>query len=168
MAGIKGELAKLSRLSRQIKGLSEAKWRAAAGKAMGATALKLVSDGFRLQHDPQGKPWKQLADKTKSARRTGKRGSKAKRKRAHKILLNTGRLRASFSAKPSSGGFTVSSKAVYAAVHQFGHTFKRGTGTQRVDARPMVPTKKLGKTWELALAKSAKRALEIQVAKGKR
>jgi len=163
MAGIKGELAKLSRLSRQIKGLSEAKWRAAAGKAMGATALKLVADGFRLQHDPQGKPWKPLATRTQARRRKGR--SKAKRKKKNKILLNTGRLRASFSAKPSSGGFTVSSNAVYAAVHQFGHTFKRGTGTQRVDARPMVPTKKLGKTWEQALAKSAKRALEIQVKK---
>jgi phage gpG-like protein len=149
MAGVKGDFTKLNRLAANLKGLKESAWRSAAGATMGATALKLVADGFRNSKDPYGKPWKPIGG---AGRRKGKKD------KPHKILLDTGRLRASFSYRVVPVGFTISSGVVYAAVHQFGHTFSRKARTAAMKRHKsgsfrFMSRKALGK----ALARSTKR-----------
>lgn len=125
MAGVSGDFTKLRGLAKKIKGLKETQFRSRCGAVMGATALKLVSDGFRNQVDPYGKPWKPLSQGTIGGRRKGR-----SKKKGAKILLDSGGLRASFAYSVKGSGFNISSGKVYAAVHQFGHTFKRKARTQ--------------------------------------
>lgn len=135
-------------------------------KNLAATALKLVSDGFREQADPYGKKWAPLAASTVAGRRKGRK------KKGPKILLDTGRLRASFAAKPKGIGFVIASKVDYASPHQFGATLKRRRGgilgrlsrskaVGKIPQRAMLPLSKqgLGKLWSKAFEDTARLVL---------
>ena len=87
-------------LIRDIDRLGSPWFRQALGKALGATALKLIDDGFRAGRDPYGKAW------PPPKLRTGK------------TMVDTGRTAASFSARPTSSGFAVGSSAVHLRTSQ--------------------------------------------------
>lgn len=91
--------------------LGDPPFRATLGQLCAAAALKLVADEFRGSHAPDGTPWKDLES------------------RKGKPLLDTGRLRASFSVEPTADGFRIGSAVGYAGYHQ------RGTRPRTVAAR---------------------------------
>jgi phage gpG-like protein len=86
----------------RLAGMAGPPFRAKLAQLCAASALKLVADEFRGSHAPDGTPWEKLAS------------------RRGKPLMDTGRLRASFAAEPSSDGFRIWTATAYAGYHQFG------------------------------------------------
>jgi phage gpG-like protein len=76
-------------------------------------AMKLVADGFNQSRDPWGNQWAPL------------------KVRKGKPLIDTGRLRASFTAQTDTvlSKITVGTNVSYAIYHQYGATKKEGTVT---------------------------------------
>ena len=70
---------------------------------------------FRKETDPDGKPWKDLKDSTKKARR----GT------SYRILSDKAILKAnsSYKLKTDNKSASIGTNLKYAPVHQFGHTF---------------------------------------------
>jgi len=77
-------------------------FRARAVQLCAAAAMKLVADEFRGSHAPDGTTWKALVS------------------RKGKPLLDTGRLRASFSVSPLVDAFRIGTAVAYAGYQQFG------------------------------------------------
>lgn len=101
MTRFTGDSAKLAALQVRIQGLSTTGTNSIA-KVAGAAALSELQKGFRASVDPYGKPWMRL------------------KYRKGKPLLDTARLRASFSVKTTEKGFVVSTNTAYAKFHQRG------------------------------------------------
>lgn len=110
---IKGDFAKLMALGNRIQALSKAKFRIDLNRLLGAEALKLVQMGFRNSVDPDGNAWAPL------------------KHRNGKPLLDTGRLRSSFSAQSDWAGFTIGTNVSYAKFHQYGTSGRKKASTQR-------------------------------------
>lgn len=132
-------------------------------KALAAESLTQVQLGFRASRAPSGDPWASLA------------------LRSGKPLMDTGRLRNSYTYTLLADGFRLGTGVAYAPTHQHGATilpvrarllrFKvRGGKTYfakktTIPARPMVPTgSDLGPIWGPALQKAG--AAELRRAMG--
>jgi phage gpG-like protein len=101
-AGVTGDFQKLRALVGRVEELAKASTRKSLLRQLSADALSLVKQGFRVGIDPYGDDW-------------------ADPKRRGKALLDTGRLRNSFSARVvSDQGFEVGSNVSYAKFHQYG------------------------------------------------
>ena len=102
--------------------------------AMEAGALdikKLVDDAFYKSIDPNtGVAWKPLQESTTDRRRQGP--GPASRKRIHKPLVDTGRLRGSIATKAFDKSITYGTNVEYAGPHQF--------GTKKIPQRRFLPT----------------------------
>jgi phage gpG-like protein len=163
MGGVSGDFAKLSRLQAKVKALATSDTRVRFANVMGAEALAQVQLGFRESRNPYGEPWPEL-------------GLRA----GGKPLLDTGRLRSSFSYRARPAGFTIGTNFIGAAVHQYGATIRpkrakflrfRGKihGRKRrftewifarevtIPQRMMVPEGRLGPIWSKALQETGKR-----------
>jgi phage virion morphogenesis protein len=75
--------------------------------AIGADILKRVQLNFRNSQSPEGMPWQKL------------------KSRQGQPLVDSGRLRNSITYEAGSDSVSIGTNLVYAAVHQFGHTFNR-------------------------------------------
>lgn len=99
-------------------------------KNLGEALLATTQDRFQSQSDPSGAAWAALAPST-----VARRGS------ARPILRVSGRLYGSLTYQVAGDTLQLGPNTVYAAVHQFGHTFeprgKSGKGVT-VPARPYV------------------------------
>jgi phage gpG-like protein len=102
--GIKGDFAKLARLQAKLKSLATDDTYVRLNNVVGAAALAQVQLGFRTGTDPYGRAWPGLV------------------LRSGKPLLNTGRLRSSFSYQASRRSFTIGTNVAYAKTHQRGMT----------------------------------------------
>lgn len=145
----RGDWGKLARLQSELKALaSGASAMARLSNVLGAAALKELQMGFRESRDPYGEGWAPI-----KGRRTPKRGkAKTKFRAGGKPLLDTGRLRASFSYSPSSAGVRIGTTVRYASAHQY------GVRSKRLPARPMVPTRARGLgMWQAPLEAATKR-----------
>lgn len=96
---------------------------------IGEVLKEEVEQRFETQTDPNGRPWRPLAEKTLIAR--------ARKTRANRILIVTAMLKNSFAYRVDRPNLRVTiatggPAAIYAATHQFG----RGN----IPARPMLPT----------------------------
>jgi phage gpG-like protein len=154
---VRGDFAKLSGLTSKLKRLTAPSLRQDLSKVVGAEALAQVQLGFRGSRDPYGNAWASLA------------------LRSGKPLLDTGRLRNSFSAQVTATGFAIGTAASYAATHQNGATilpkngrflkFRVGRRGGRwyqlkkatIPRRQMVPQGELGAIWKDAFDKAATR-----------
>jgi phage gpG-like protein len=108
--GFSGATIKLGELAGFVRSVHDA--RAPMSEAMAATAFTKVQQGFRESVDPSGNPWRELAEDTVKSRRKGKK------KRGPKILIDTGRLRNSISAKSDDQGFKIGTNVEYGVYHQ--------------------------------------------------
>lgn len=117
---------------------------ALAVKGMAAEAVDLVADGFRSSTAPSGAAWRPLARARSRNRRRGDRG---------KPLVDTGRLRASVTARPvvTRDSFTIGTNVIYAATHQYG----RGP----IPARPFLPSPDPPPAWARRLEEAAREAI---------
>ena len=116
--------------------------------AEGAAAIvTLIDDSFRQQREPGGKPWTPLAPGTVEARLMRKKSMRSKRgtglnKRgqaavgSEKILIDTGRMRASSFATSGPRSIKFGTNTVYAATQQLG----RGA----IPPRPFLPVTQQG------------------------
>ena len=123
-----------------------------AGEAVRFETLQ----SFALQAEPQHRrPWKPLAVTTVGGRKKGKR--KTTKRYSAKILLDTGRLRASITIKKTALPPTVwiGTNIIYARTHQFGDP------ARNIAARPFLPT-----GWTAPLSMRITRALKAQIRKG--
>lgn len=155
---VRGDFAKLSALTAKLARLTTPSLRQDLSKVVGAEALTQVQLGFRASRDPYGNAWASLA------------------LRSGKPLLDTGRLRNSFSAQVTSTGFQIGTAASYAGTHQSGATilpkngkflkFRVGRGRggrwfqlkkATIPRRQMVPEGRLGPIWSEAFEKAANR-----------
>lgn len=75
--------------------------------AIGADVLKRVQLNFRNSQSPEGVTWAKL------------------KSRKGQPLIDSGRLRNSISYEANSDSVSIGTNVIYAAVHQFGHTFNR-------------------------------------------
>lgn len=78
-------------------------------KRVAAEALTQLQLGFRQSRDPYGKAWPPPEH------------------RSGKPLLDTGRMRNSFTIEITFNGFKLGTKVIYAPVHQYGATIKAKT-----------------------------------------
>lgn len=102
--------------------------------AEGAAAIvTLIDDSFRQQRAPDGTPWEPLQPETLRRRRGGPAGAK--------ILIDTGRLRASNFAVSAPKSIKFGTNTRYAAPHQL--------GGEHLPARPFLPVARVGGRWML-------------------
>ncbi len=143
MAGVSGDFAALRSLGDSLRRVGAQGVRVAV-KAMAAEAVDLVADGFRGSKAPDGSPWRPLSRARARNRRRGDRG---------KPLIDTGRLRASVTARPvvTADGFAIGTNLTYARTHQYG----RGA----IVARPFLPVPDLPPQWARALEGAAREAI---------
>lgn len=136
---VRGDFSKLQALSKLTGDITVPAWRKRLAAVMGAEALKLVQMGFRSSVDPYGQRWAPLQH------------------RKGKPLLDTGRLRNSFSYQAYPDGFEIGSGASYAKFHQYGTNGRRSASTQRrfVNAKGKFTTKeKAVSEGKVAMARS--------------
>lgn len=157
-ASFKGDTAKLAKLRAMVKQVGSPNTRVALAKTLGADALSRVQLGFRNSEAPDGSTWAAL------------------KKRKGKPLLDTARLRSSFSMQPTADGFRVGSNVGYAKFHQFGARARarkgakvqrrnrlafraapRPAGGQGIPARPMLPGAHLPPAWASSFRDTAER-----------
>lgn len=162
---MRGDFAKLARLQAKVQTLGTDDLRVRLANVMGAAALTQVQLGFRESRNPYGVAWEPL-----------------KIRAGGKPLLDTGRLRSSFSYKAYRTGFSIGTNFIGAPVHQYGATIvpKRGKflkykgkihGRTRkttgwiyskrsvIPQRQMVPEGHYGPIWSKALRDTAGRFL---------
>lgn len=119
---IKGDFKKLQELAKRMQALKSKSTFKSLARSLGAEAMTLIRFEFRDGHDPYGDNWAPLYSAATKFRKIGTKSLK------RKPLLDTGRLRNSFSAQPTENGFTVGSNVTYAKFHQY------GTGGRKADA----------------------------------
>lgn len=154
--GLRGDFAKLARLRVKIQALATNDVKERLSNVLGAEALAQVQLGFRESRDPYGRPWAPL------------------KLRNGKPLLDTGRMRSSFSYRATRGSFRIGTNFIGASVHQYGATItpKRGkflrfragrrgkfivAKSVKIPARQMVPEGRLGPIWSKAINATATR-----------
>jgi phage virion morphogenesis protein len=136
MAGLVGDFARLAQVRRALGQLGPTLRRELV-PALAREALDLVHQGFRRERDPDGRAWAPL------------------KRRVGPILHDSGRLEGSLVVRLRGMAFQIVTDVVYAAVHQFGHTFRaRGGRTARrevagvtLPARPFLPLDHLPERW---------------------
>jgi phage gpG-like protein len=139
--------AELRKLVAKLRKVS-AEGRQAVAVALQASANSLITRGFNRSQAPDGTPWAPIVH------------------REGQPLNHNGHLKGGWHDGPvSASGFSIDNNTVYAAVHQFGHTFLRQGRNgrfflQTVTPRPMIPTEGLPAAWVSDFTKTATAALK--------
>ena len=94
-------------------------------KRLAETALTELHNGFKASRDPYGNPWQELASGDES----------------RLILIKSGLLRNSYSARATSGGFEIGTEVKYALTHQFGRTVEPHKRSYKLKAHKRVSSK---------------------------
>lgn len=151
MALVRGDFASLERLQRQVDALAKQKLTAELAPRVGAAFMKELADEFRQSRDPYGNAWAPVfRNRRRDRLARGRRAAAGKAVRADKPLVDTGRLRASATAKADGTKVRIVLPVEYASYHQ--------EGTRRIKRRQMLPeaaTGGLGPRWTMAANKEA-------------
>jgi phage gpG-like protein len=128
------------------------------GKRTGAALMKQVSDEFRESRDPYGKAWAPVVrDRGRDRRARAKRTAAGKKPKADKPLIDTGRMRASVTAKVTGSDVRIVIPVNYASYHQ---DPKPGSHNVRRQMLPEADTGGLGDRWRMAINKEAAAVLQ--------
>lgn len=95
---------------------------------VGQGVVKQIRDDFNLSQDPYGNKWQALKYPRRAPRNTD-----------NKPLVDSGKLRDSYSYRKIKMGLTIATQVKYAQYHQF--------GTARMVARKMLPDSVAPQTW---------------------
>lgn len=121
MSGVVGKVREIRKLSDQIEELGGKAFFYQLSEEISEEALDLVKQTFETQSDPYRKAWPPLK---KDRARNIKAGERKGKNRGSVMLRDTGRLYNSLNVQNiSASGFDLTAGTVYAAVHNFGHTF---------------------------------------------
>lgn len=152
MSGVTGDFSKLRELQVTLAGLST--FVEEGKRRLGEEGIRQIQDSFEKSRDPYDRAWKPS------------RGGGM-------TLVDTARLRSSFSSQPTAIGFQIGTPVKYAAIHQYGGVIRpkkpggvlvfspgkgparrKGPGSRKVFARSvtiprrqMVPEGQLGVNW---------------------
>ena len=130
-------LAKMKGLIGRLRALGDKQFTRKVATQMAAEALRQVKSEFREARDPYGRAW--------APRKAKRRPDSSTRGQP---LLNTGRLRNSFSSNGNEAGFRVGTNVSYAIYHQY------GAPKAKIPVRAMLPSQgNLGPIWRAALHK---------------
>jgi phage gpG-like protein len=110
-ANIRGDFSALAKLQAKVKKLASNDRQLGLSNVVGAAMLAELQLGFRSSTDPYGNPWAPLKLRT-----------------GGKPLLDTGRLRSSFSYQPSRSVVRIGTNFIGARVHQYGATITPKNG----------------------------------------
>lgn len=129
---ISGDFDRLDALIAQVRTIASPQFHDKLRASLAYAAEQEIIQGFDRSADPYGNRWAPL--KADRGRRAG-----------GQPLVDSGKLRASYEARPSAIGFEVRSRTSYAGYHQY--------GTKRIPARPMVPNRRddLGPYWRRSM-----------------
>lgn len=158
MASNAAAFARLQGLIGQFAPVASGEFEHRVAVNLAEEAITQLRMGFREQRDPYGTPWAHLVGRSGQA------------------LMNTGRLRNSFTRIVTSTGFSITTNVSYAAPHQYGATvraknkyvtFKVGGRWARkaqvtIPKRQMMPERSLGPIWSRAFAQTASKLLRHQ------
>lgn len=156
--GLRGDFARLARLRAKVGIVASRDTNVRLANVLGAEAIAQVQLGFREGRDPYGRAWRPL------------------KLRGGKPLLDTGRLRSSFSFRANRGSFRIGTNFIGAAVHQYGATIVpkrakmlRFRASRRgkpifakkavIPSRQMMPERQLPPIWRDAFKGAATRFL---------
>lgn len=118
---------------------------------IGVAFVKEVGNQFRESRDPYGNAWAPVfRDRKRDRRARARRQAKGLPPRADKPLIDTGRLRASATARVEGDSVRVALPVEYASYHQY--------GTRAIQRRQILPegsTGGLGPHWGGAATKEA-------------
>jgi hypothetical protein len=149
---VKVDHAKLERAVQTLKDMAaKDRWLGEIAMRVSAGGMKLVADEYRTSTDPYGKPWAPLKQcRTRDKRAARRRAKQDKPVRGPKVLINTGRMRASTGASPSGKIAKVVVPTWYARFHQ--------EGTCRMVQRMILPmSEKLPATWDTMIGRETSR-----------
>jgi ParB-like chromosome segregation protein Spo0J len=163
MAGVRGDFAALEQLQKRMQGVrdlagpGESQQKRKTLDLVGAAFVKEVADEFKDSRDPYGKAWAPLArqrSRARDVRARKKRMAKGLPVRKDKVLVDTGRMRASVTFRRMESGLRVIIPVSYASYHQ--------DGGHRIPQRMMVPdpAKGLGARWTMAAKVALGRAMK--------
>ncbi|WP_036259193.1 phage virion morphogenesis protein [Meiothermus cerbereus] len=136
---IVGDVTRLNRALRKLAATRLDRVAASVGEVLVSSTIQR----FNEQKGPDGRPWEPLAAATVAPRKKDFKKSGGLRKQAlermekRKILIQSGRLRNSITARRDGTRVAVGTNLVYAAIHQFGGLAGRGRGV-RIPARPYL------------------------------
>lgn len=121
-----------------------------------ATLMKEVADEFRESRDPYGNPWAPVVrNRGRDRRARAGRQRRGLGARSDKPLIDTGRMRASVSARAEGSHVRISIPVSYASYHQY--------GTRTIQRRQILPedrTGGLGPRWSRAVDREAVKLLK--------
>ena len=123
-------------------------------KAVSEGGRKLVMDEFRDSRDPYGNPWKPLKrERTRDRRARLRAERRGKKSRGMKILIKSGRMRASVSGEPLTNAARVTVSTFYAKFHQ--------DGAKHLEQRAMLPftDRALPPLWQSMIERISKKIL---------
>lgn len=100
---------------------------------VGAALVTSTQQRFEREEDPEGEPWAELAESTKT-----RRVSKTAMRGGEHILRDRGHLFNSLTYLATDTQVEVGSNRVYAAIHQLGGTADMAPGPAAVPARPFL------------------------------
>jgi phage gpG-like protein len=154
--GVTVNHAQLSQVERVLGTIVAKGWLGELAQRVSAAGMKLVADEFRAEKDPYGKPWAPLAhERPRNRRARLKAISRGRKPKGQKILQDTGRMRGSVGATPRGHTARLVIPTWYAAVHQNGARFIRGSNTTVIPQRMMLPDGDLPTLWKLVFEKES-------------
>lgn len=108
--GLSGDFAKLAALRARLRAAQSPDMMAGVARVVGEAARTQLALGFRQSVNPYGEPWAPL------------------RRRKGKPLLDTGRLRNSFTYAATADGLRIGTNTKYAPYHQYGTGGRKTAG----------------------------------------
>jgi phage gpG-like protein len=127
-------------------------WLAELALRVSVSGMKLVADEFRTSADPYGQAWEALKKLSTRDRRAMRRAIRAgKTPRGPKLLIRSGRMRASLGAAASGRTARVTMPTWYARFHQ--------EGTVKMRQRMILPDSDRGlpDKWDAMIAAESQR-----------
>lgn len=109
---LRGDFSKLSQLRTRLTAAKSPAARHALNRVLGAAALAELQKGFRSSVDPYGSAWLPL------------------KRRKGKPLLDTARMRNSYSASATATGFRIGTSTAYAPHHQYGTSGRKAASSR--------------------------------------
>ena len=119
MASVTWDKTLLAAKIASLHGLEADAFKTTLAQLIAAGGVKLTMDTFRKQADPYGQAWKPLKrERSRDKRARLRREAKGLKSRGQKILIKSGRMRASTTAIQSGNSGGVAIPTGYAASHQ--------------------------------------------------
>jgi hypothetical protein len=142
-------------------------WLPELAQRVSAGAMRFVADEFNTSTDPYGREWAPLKRERTRDRRARLRAIKrGKTPRGPKVLIHTGRMRASAGASPFGNTARLVIPTWYAKFHQEGSFRRTFSGPKMMSRRMMLPDESRGtpEKWNAMITMESRKLLQEKAA----